>query len=63
MPVFERDGLAFHYLDEGDPSGDGPSSSSTASVATSPNPSASSRSRRASGCFPWTAAATERRIL
>ena len=21
MPVFERDGLAFHYLDEGDPSG------------------------------------------
>jgi pimeloyl-ACP methyl ester carboxylesterase len=21
MPVFERDGLSFHYLDEGDPSG------------------------------------------
>jgi hypothetical protein len=21
MPFFERDGLAFHYLDEGDPSG------------------------------------------
>jgi pimeloyl-ACP methyl ester carboxylesterase len=21
MPDFERDGLAFHYLDEGDPSG------------------------------------------
>jgi hypothetical protein len=61
MPVFKRDGVAFNYLDEGDPSGGGPLSSSTASGATSPNPLASSRPRRASDCSHWTAAATGER--
>ena len=61
MPVFERDGLAFHYLDEGDPSGR-PFVFQHGLGATSPNPPASSRPRRASGCFPWTVVAMGRRI-
>ncbi len=61
MPVFKRDGLVFHYLDEGDPSGR-PFVFQHGLGATYPNPPASSRARRASGCFRWTAAATGRLI-
>lgn len=45
MPVFERDGLVFHYLDKGDPTGR-PFVFQHGLGAMSPNPPASSRSRR-----------------
>lgn len=61
MPVFERDGLAFHYLDKGDRSGR-PFVFQHGLGGMSPNPPASSRPRRVSGCFRWTAAATGGRI-
>jgi hypothetical protein len=65
MPVFKRDGLVFHYLDEGDPSGrpfvfqhglGGDVLQPAGIFSPPPGP------RRASDCFPWTAAATGGRI-